>query len=443
MEKFTIDATEDNVLESIKNDYYGRSNDIKDFVTALDMIEGNMFISLDARWGEGKTFYVRQVEQTLKYHTAVLIENDDLVASMKPYFMNNAVLKSISLSKAYLPLYYNAWLYDDHDDPLMSLLFVLIKEVQKYVNTKLDNTSLFERVIDLFNCLSFSFKGIQANLNSEVFKSKDILESIKTADEIRSLVKKILDEIIIESAEKLVIFIDELDRCRPDYAIKMLERIKHYYDDEHIIFVLSINKEQLIHTINQYYGAGFNATAYLNKFFDMTIHLPVIKNGYKSPVNRGIYGQEQYRLREISKALIEYYNLSLRDGLIFMQRVIELPVLMVHDYSTEGALMSMFVPIIIALDIVDAKQKDKFLHGYVDLFEQLTNEIPVLYEFVCRYSNDRNTSQEERYKDGLVKIKEVYQWITSNGSESYAGRMDINSRFKENIIRLCNGFIQD
>ena len=48
--------------------------------------------------------------------------------------------------------------------------------------------------------------------------------------------------------------------------IEMLERIKHYFDDERVIFVVSLNKEQLIHTITSYYGSGFDATRYLNKF---------------------------------------------------------------------------------------------------------------------------------------------------------------------------------
>ena len=51
-------ATTDNILESIKQNNFNRNKDVKDFIEALDMITGNVFISLDARWGEGKTFYV-------------------------------------------------------------------------------------------------------------------------------------------------------------------------------------------------------------------------------------------------------------------------------------------------------------------------------------------------------------------------------------------------
>ena len=70
MKKATLDATDENILQSIKEqNITSRNSEIKDFVEALDMIDGNMFISLDARWGEGKTFYVRQIEKTLEYQT--------------------------------------------------------------------------------------------------------------------------------------------------------------------------------------------------------------------------------------------------------------------------------------------------------------------------------------------------------------------------------------
>ena len=94
----------------------------------------------------------------------------------------------------------------------------------------------------------------------------DILSLVQTEEEIRERVKGLFNDIIVERAQKLIIFIDELDRCRPSFAIEMLERIKHYFDDERVIFVVSLNKEQLIHTITSYYGSGFDATRYLNKF---------------------------------------------------------------------------------------------------------------------------------------------------------------------------------
>ncbi|QDE47832.1 hypothetical protein EIN43_17235 [Enterobacter hormaechei] len=62
------------------------------------------------------------------------------------------------------------------------------------------------------------------------------------------------------------IFIDELDRCRPNYAIDMLETIKHLFDINNVVFVIATDKEQLSHSICSVYGSGFDATRYLDRF---------------------------------------------------------------------------------------------------------------------------------------------------------------------------------
>ena len=126
MKKATLEATDENILQSIKEQKgTERNTEIMEFIKALDLIEENIFISLDARWGEGKTFYVRQIEKTLEYQTLKNFETDDnknKYEEMKPYF-EKTVLEDIELGNSYLPVYYNAWLYDNHSDPLMSLLY--------------------------------------------------------------------------------------------------------------------------------------------------------------------------------------------------------------------------------------------------------------------------------------------------------------------------------
>lgn len=112
MKKATLEATDENILQSIKEQKgTERNTEIMEFIKALDLIEENIFISLDARWGEGKTFYVRQIEKTLEYQTLKNFETDDnknKYEEMKPYF-EKTVLEDIELGNSYLPVYYNAW----------------------------------------------------------------------------------------------------------------------------------------------------------------------------------------------------------------------------------------------------------------------------------------------------------------------------------------------
>ena len=56
--KYNIDPTDENILKALESDTYERATHIKNFIEGLDLIDTNMFISLDARWGEGKTFYI-------------------------------------------------------------------------------------------------------------------------------------------------------------------------------------------------------------------------------------------------------------------------------------------------------------------------------------------------------------------------------------------------
>lgn len=75
----------------------------------------------------------------------------------------------------------------------------------------------------------------------------------------------------------LIICIDELDRCRPTFAIEMLERIKHLFDVPGIIFLLSIDKSQLESSTAAVYGERINAPEYLRRFIDLEYALPTIQ----------------------------------------------------------------------------------------------------------------------------------------------------------------------
>ena len=74
---------------------------------------------------------------------------------------------------------------------------------------------------------------------------EDYEKSKKSIGEFRELLATAAEKVIEETGQPLVVFIDELDRCRPDYAVRMLERIKHFFEVPNIIFILIINRKQL------------------------------------------------------------------------------------------------------------------------------------------------------------------------------------------------------
>lgn len=70
------------------------------------------------------------------------------------------------------------------------------------------------------------------------------------------------------------VFIDELDRCRPTFAIQLLENMKHVFNIKGVCFVVSTNLDQLAHSVCAVYGTAFNGKAYLQRFFDGQCTLP-------------------------------------------------------------------------------------------------------------------------------------------------------------------------
>lgn len=92
-------------------------------------------------------------------------------------------------------------------------------------------------------------------------------------NEFNENMQTILDLIKEEKNLPLFILIDELDRCRPNYAIELLENIKHIFDIPNIYFIIATNSKQLSHSINAIYGMNFSSQTYLKRFFDLEYNL--------------------------------------------------------------------------------------------------------------------------------------------------------------------------
>ena len=76
------------------------------------------------------------------------------------------------------------------------------------------------------------------------------------------------------SNRPIVVMVDELDRCSPEYSVEMLQLLEHVFHDEHVVFVVAVNLSELIHSVRAFYGQGFNAEGYLERFFDDILPLP-------------------------------------------------------------------------------------------------------------------------------------------------------------------------
>ena len=228
-----IEVPEDNPF---KNDALKRQPVVEFLRDLIKQLEGPFVLALDSPWGTGKTTVVRMLRSSLK------TEN---VASA----------------------YFNAWKEDYVSDPLIPMvaaideLKVIDSEAKqqfasrmatvKRVASKVAKRGIVAAVklatmnaVDLEEATEDVLSATAGDAVDDVIESfkqeKASLERFREA--LESAVKAIQSE---DAPKPLVFFIDELDRCRPTFAIELLERIKHLFDVKHMVFVLSIDKAQL------------------------------------------------------------------------------------------------------------------------------------------------------------------------------------------------------
>ena len=117
------------------------------------------------------------------------------------------------------------------------------------------------------------------------------------------------------SERPIVVMVDELDRCSPEYAVEVLQLLEHVFHTDHVVFVVAVNQSELVHSIRSFYGDGFNAEGYLERFFDVILPLPTssrsqyIETSLKSLESQGTWAAVPFlessglSLREIDKSV--------------------------------------------------------------------------------------------------------------------------------------------
>lgn len=102
-------------------------------------------------------------------------------------------------------------------------------------------------------------------------------KNLKLIEDFKSKLSETAIEVTKKDDKKfpVFIFIDELDRCRPDYAVRLLEVVKHIFNSKGICFISSVNIDQLQQSIKTIYGTNFKADRYLDRFFSHRLKLPV------------------------------------------------------------------------------------------------------------------------------------------------------------------------
>lgn len=215
------------------------------------------------------------------------------------------------------------------------------------------------------------FTGKKVNALVELAKTDDPFAALKKQKDIHVLISEFLKSILPEQGNRLIIFIDELDRCKPSYAVQLLERIKHYFSDESVTFVFSVNLDELQHTIKKYYGNGFDACRYLDRFFDLRVTLPPA-NTTRYYQKIGLNNDRSYVYEKVCKAVIETNKFELREIAKYYRLAKAAAYQATHGreghfgFSDGRALqfcLLIFVPIMLGTKISNFERYDNFING--------------------------------------------------------------------------------
>lgn len=263
--------------------------------------KGSFVLNVDAPWGQGKSFFLDALYRTVKAkeHPAILINAwqydfvDDpfaiCVAALDRYFKSIQEQKEITKTEKFQRGLKTV------RSQFLNITWTLGKAVVKKAINKVAENGVDE-VATIFEVngkseggeKSFADEMAEAITDEmKLFSDAAIdkfaqrqIDSINETQESLGIFQKglgLIIEALGDSKEHklpMFIFIDELDRCRPTYAIAMLERIKHIFDVPNVVFVIATDTESLSHSVRAVYGSEFRSREYLGRFFSRTYVLP-------------------------------------------------------------------------------------------------------------------------------------------------------------------------
>lgn len=300
---------------------FPKSNDNKSYV-----------IGINAPWGSGKTYFVSMLKNYLEGKW----KNPNLNTDEIIYASKNTCADIPTDDEVIPVVYYDAWKNDFWDNAFEPLFDQLIKA------EAIRNETETKEIIDLgksaVKIIALTLKGVFNKQIENVFDTdvlnkmgKEFQTYINLAQNATAITEEFFPEYtifceaiqrlkeyleyVVKNTGKIVIMIDELDRCKPTFAVQTLEIVKHLFNIDGIIYVFSLDINELSHSVKVVYGNDFDATGYLGRFFN---YISILPHGTMTQVIEYYYKEFHIDIArvEAKKSFEEIANifcLSLRD----------------------------------------------------------------------------------------------------------------------------------
>ncbi|RIW12517.1 NTPase [Algoriphagus lacus] len=424
-----------NPLNPFEKCELGREKYAKILTSIMENYADGFVLALNNKWGEGKTEFIRMWK--------VYLEMEE---------------------RKFQTIYFNAWEHDFNREPLTALLSEL-KELKigkdKNFKSMVKYGARFSKALVPTVLSAFLEKHIDSKTIKEAFNelSEEAVQVFEEevngyANKKKGLeeFKKELETYVSEMEKPLVFFIDELDRCNPKYAVEFLEIIKHFFSVPGIVFVLSIDKGNLINSIKGYFGSSeINGNEYLRRFIDLEYSLPSpVLNDYihymfQKTGMREFLSAENRRLdQKLSDENITFYDLAysfLNNSEVNLRQIekilshcsIILKTFSVRNYTFPNALLTLLFIKFIKPDFYNLI-KDSRLN-----FQDFIDE---LFDFVSpkiKKGKDLNFGYIESlllvlYKNNVAN-KELDLWEKSEGKEQQEKKLKVTPKlYRKKLI---------
>ena len=212
----------------------------------------------------------------------------------------------------------NAWESDFYGEPVVSILSEFadlesIKNRNKEIKEAIGKVLMSVNSTVIQSMTGINLKEIKDSLKNETI-GENVLSDFKKRKEAIREVKRAISNYTGDE-KKLLIIVDELDRTRPDYAVRFLEDMKHFFDIKNVVFLVAVNRKQISATVKRLYGEGIDFDGYYRRFFKQEINLP---DPHKESINL-FQQQNQFCLIKESYIFWKVFGLTLRDTEYFFR----------------------------------------------------------------------------------------------------------------------------
>jgi hypothetical protein len=419
-------------------------------------------LAINAEWGSGKTFFLDGLQQ-------------DIQLDGRPW----------------IAVKFDAWASDFTSDPFVPIAGELVRVLSELhsANTKLVEAAkqLGADLIDLLKHSSLSIGIASVSLPERSSTPVDVYnEECRLRESLRVCINKTLQDIArnvgTDNGEtKLVVLVDELDRCRPTYALQVLERIKHVFNVRNVVFVIALNTDSLTETIKTAYGfeKKERADEYLQRFFTirMVLSKPTPEQAIESIIGRlpfakdsviktGKYniGEMQSSEKDKHKAVVSFMvnairakHLSFRqvqrlmESFYLAEKLSPKAVKAVPDYIMALLIIRMVEPKTISL-IREGHSFDQINHSFLIISGvngMMGIELPYakLNKVVCERFVDSRDAVDELYRERApdpnfaFRVEKYLTNIVNAYARDIPGDPSAWREFRGDVIRAIEGSI--